>query len=93
MYSPTMLRINQKKKIRNYAWHHNASLPKQALCCVVDTQFFFVEVFFLSFLAFLFVLYVIHKLYFIMLSSRLSVTHTICLHCHFLVSRPGWEGI
>jgi len=32
MYSPTMLRINQKKnKIRNYAWHHKASLPKQAL--------------------------------------------------------------
>jgi len=31
MYSPTMLRINQKKKNRNYTWHHKASLPKQAL--------------------------------------------------------------
>jgi len=41
-------------------------------CCVVDTQFFVVVVFFLFFLAFLHVLYVSHKLNFIMLSSRLS---------------------
>jgi hypothetical protein len=27
--------------------------------------------------------------YFILLSSRLSVTHTICLHFYFLVSRPS----
>jgi len=41
----------------------------------------------------LYVLYVSHKLNFIMLSSRLSVTLTICLHFHFLVSRPGVGGI
>jgi hypothetical protein len=31
--------------------------------------------------------------YFIMLSPRLSLTDTICLHFHFLVSRPGMGGI
>ena len=41
----------------------------------------------------LYVLYVSYKLNFIMLSSRLSVTHTICLHFHFSVSRPGMGGI
>ena len=29
----------------------------------------------------------------IMLSPRLSVTHNICLHFNFLVSRPGMGGI
>ena len=32
-------------------------------------------------------------LIFIMLSSRLSVIHTICLHFHFSVSRPDMGGI
>jgi hypothetical protein len=31
--------------------------------------------------------------YFIELSPRLSVTHTICLHFHVSVSRPGMGGI
>jgi hypothetical protein len=35
-----------------------------------------------------YLLYVSHKAYFIVLSPRLSVTRTICLHFHFLVSRP-----
>jgi len=30
--------------------------------------------------------------YFIALSARLSVTHTICLYFYFLVSRPGMGG-
>ena len=42
-------------------------------------------VFFLFSLALLYILYVSHKLNFIMLSSRLSVTHTICLHFHFFL--------
>jgi hypothetical protein len=41
----------------------------------------------------LYVLYVSHKLNFIMLSSRFSVTHTLCLHFNFLVSRLGMGGI
>ena len=40
-----------------------------------------------------YVLYVSHKLNFIVLISGLSVTHTICLHFHFLVSTPGIGGI
>ena len=44
---------------------------------------------FLSFLSDIVVCTVSHKLNFIMLSSRLFVTHTICLHFHFLVRRPG----
>jgi len=66
------------------------------LCCLVvqliHINFFFV-VFFLLSLALLYALYVSHKLNFIMLSSRLSVTHTICLHFHFLVSRQDMGGI
>jgi len=31
--------------------------------------------------------------YFIMLSPRLSVTNTICLHFHFAVNRSGTGGI
>ena len=56
-------------------------------------NFVVVVVLFLFSLALLYVLYVSHKLNFITLSSRLSVTHTICLHFHFLVSRPGMGGI
>ena len=36
-----------------------------------------------------YVLHVSHTPYFIVLSARLSVTRTICLHFYFLVSRPG----
>ena len=73
---------------------NDALQAKMINCCVVDTQFFFfVVVLFLLFLALLYVLYVSHKLNFITLSSHLFVTHTICLHFHFLVSRPGMGGI
>ena len=51
------------------------------------TLIFFVVVLFLFFIALLYVLYVCHKLNFITLSSHLFVTHTICLHFSFLVSR------
>jgi len=50
-------------------------------------------VFFLFSLELLYVLYVSYKLNSIMLSSRISVTHTVCLHFHFSVSRPGMGGI
>ena len=53
--------------------------------CSWHTLFFVVVVFFLFSLALLFVLYVSHKLNSIMLSFRLSVTHTACLHFHFSV--------
>jgi hypothetical protein len=44
-------------------------------------------------LALLYVLYVSHKLNSVTLSSHLSVTHTICLHFHFSVSRPDMGRI
>jgi hypothetical protein len=53
-------------------------------CCEVD-RLFFCRI----------VLCTVCKSYahLIMLSLRLSVTHTICLHFYFLVSRPSMEGI
>ena len=63
------------------------------LLCSWHTLIFFLVVFFLFSLALSYVLYVSHKLNFIMLSSLLSVTYTMCLHFHFLVSRPGVGGI
>jgi len=55
--------------------------------CSWYTLIFFV-LFFLFSPGLLYVLHVSNKLKFIMLCSRLSVTHTICLRFHFLVSRP-----
>ena len=51
------------------------------------TRFFFVAVFFLFSPALLYLLYVCDTLHTITLSSRLSVTHTICLHFHFSVKK------
>jgi len=47
---------------------------------------------FLPSLTLLYVLYISDKLNSITLSSRLSVTHTVCLLFHFSVIRPGMGG-
>ena len=59
----------------------------QYVCCVVDGYCCCVVLDIVSFFSagLWYVLYA----YFILLSSRLSVTHTICLHFYFLVSRPS----
>jgi len=52
-------------------------------CCVVDRLFS---------AGLWYVLHVSHTPYFTVLNPRLSVTHTVCLHFYFLVSRPGMGG-
>jgi hypothetical protein len=66
----------------------------QIRCCVVDGYCFcVVDRHFSSFCRIVVCTVCKSQAYFTVLSPRLSVTHSVCLHFCFLASRPGKGGI